>query len=79
MSISKCWIDLYRSGIALQCTLDILHLLQCVSHVGISISKCWTDSEKQMDSLEMICTQTKMFLLTSLYKLALPNGFLVMH
>lgn len=43
MSVSKGWVDLDGTSIALQSSLDILHLLQRIAHVGIGISKCGAD------------------------------------
>lgn len=43
MSISEGRIDLDGTSVALQGSLDILHFLQSISHVGIGISKCGAD------------------------------------
>ena len=32
-------VDLNSPGVALECALYVLHLLQCVPHVGVGISK----------------------------------------
>lgn len=44
VSISEGRVDLDGTSVALQRPLYILHLLQCVTHVGIGISKCGADS-----------------------------------
>lgn len=44
MSISKCWVDLNSSCVALYRAIYILHLFQSISHVGVCISKCWMNS-----------------------------------
>lgn len=48
VSISKSWIDLDGTSVALQCSLYILHFLQCIAHVGIGISKCGANSKNTM-------------------------------
>ena len=44
MSISKGRVYLDSSGVTLEGTLDILHLLQGVTHIGVSIRKRGRDS-----------------------------------
>jgi hypothetical protein len=45
--ISKCWVDLDGSSVALESSLDVLHFLQSIAHVAVSICKCWLDSTKR--------------------------------
>ena len=50
MGIGKSWVDLYGSGVALQGSIDVLHLLQSVPHVAIGISKVGVDPENKKRS-----------------------------
>ena len=45
VSISERRVDLNGSGVTLNGSLDVLHFLKCIAHVGICISECWMDSE----------------------------------
>ncbi len=45
MGIGKGWVDLNGSGVALQRSTDILHLLESVPHVAVGISKVGVDPE----------------------------------
>lgn len=45
MRISKGWVDLDGAGVALKSSLDILHLLEGVAHVGVGIGECRLDSD----------------------------------
>ena len=45
MGIGKGWVNLNGSGVALKGSIDVLHLLQCVPHVAVSISKVGVDPE----------------------------------
>lgn len=51
VSISEGWIDLDGTSVALQSSLDILHFLQSVSHVGIGISECGADSKMEQEKM----------------------------
>ena len=46
VGIGKGRVYLYGSGIALQGTIDILHLLKSVAHVAIGISEVGVDPAK---------------------------------
>ena len=41
MSLGEGRVNLYRSEVALNSSLSVLHLFQCISHVGVCISKRW--------------------------------------
>ena len=47
MGIGKGRVDLDGSGIALKGSIDVLHLLQGVTHVAVCISKVGVDPERQ--------------------------------
>lgn len=47
MGISKCWVYLDGSSVALESALDVLHLLKSIAHVAVSICKC------RLDPIEM--------------------------
>jgi hypothetical protein len=49
VSISKCWVDLYGSSVALESSLNILHFLKSITHVAVSICKCWLDPKKRKE------------------------------
>ena len=44
MSIGKRRIDLNRSRVALHCSVNVLHLFECVSHVAVGVGKVWVDT-----------------------------------
>jgi len=44
MGIGESWVDLNGPCIALQRSIDVLHLFQRVSHIAVSIGKRWLDS-----------------------------------
>ena len=43
MGVSKGWVDLNSSSVALHGAINILHLLQGVAHVAVGISKVGVD------------------------------------
>ena len=43
VGIGERRIDLNGSRVALKRTVDVLHLLQSVAHVAVSVSKRWLD------------------------------------
>lgn len=45
VGVCEGWIDLNGAGVALQSSLDVLHLFQRVPHVGIGVGKGGTDPE----------------------------------
>ena len=51
VSVSESRVDLDGSGVAADSPLDVLHLLQSVAHVGVSVCKCWVDSAKEKTKL----------------------------
>jgi hypothetical protein len=46
VSISKRWVDLNGSSVALKSSLNVLHFLKGIAHVAVSICKCWLDPTK---------------------------------
>lgn len=57
VSICKSRVDLNGTCVALQCPLHILHFFQGVPHVGISISKGWTNPVVQRGSIIILGQQ----------------------
>lgn len=46
VSVGEGWVDLDGTCIALQCALDVLHLLQGVAHVAVSVRKRRLDADR---------------------------------
>lgn len=46
MSVGKGWIDLNGTSVALKSPIDVLHLLQSVTHIAVGISKVGMDPEQ---------------------------------
>ena len=44
MGVGKGGVNLYRTGVALHCSVDVLHLLESVAHVAVGIGKVGVDS-----------------------------------
>ena len=59
MGIGKGWVDLNGSGVALQGSIDVLHLLQSVTHVAVGISEVRVDPARQTKKYRLPCAHTE--------------------
>jgi len=46
VSIGESRVDLDGSSVTLESSLNVLHFFQCITHVAVSICKCWLNPTK---------------------------------